>query len=116
MKITLHLLALCLLLSITTKVSGKPNPGHLLIETDEQAKKTADYNDDYQIQNMNNNKFTNTHVNNIQRNGGNTNGAISNVNGNTFNGGTLNNIQNDNSGDIVLGGGQFNNIQNDNSG
>merc|ERR1712215_400641 len=43
MKITLHLLALCLLLSITTKVSGKPNPRHLLIETEEQAKKTADY-------------------------------------------------------------------------
>merc|ERR1719369_1693540 len=54
MKITLHLLALCLLLSITTKVSGKPNPRHLLIETEEQAKKTADYNkpendDDYQF-------------------------------------------------------------------
>merc|ERR1711862_1039757 len=61
LKITLHLLALCLLLSITTKVSGKPNPRHLLIETEEQAKKTADYkepgtdynkaenNDDYQL-------------------------------------------------------------------
>jgi len=61
MKITLHLLALCLLLSITTKVSGKPNPRHLLIETEEQAKKTADYkepgtdynkaenDDDYQL-------------------------------------------------------------------
>ena len=65
MKITLHLLALCLLLSITTKVSGKPNPRHLLIETEEQAKKTADYkepgtdynkaknNDDYQNFNIN---------------------------------------------------------------
>merc|ERR1712215_513624 len=65
MKITLHLLALCLLLSITTKVSGKPNPRHLLIETEEQAKKTADYkepgtdynkadnNDDYQNFNFN---------------------------------------------------------------
>merc|ERR1712002_1140937 len=38
MKITLHLLALCLLLSITTKVSGKPNPQHLLIETKNKAK------------------------------------------------------------------------------
>merc|ERR1719481_1321024 len=46
MKITLHLLALCLLLSITTKVSGKPNPRHLLIETEKQAK--AKNNDDYQ--------------------------------------------------------------------
>merc|ERR1712215_301510 len=81
MKITLHLLALCLLLSITTKVSGKPNPRHLLIETEEQAKKTADYkepgtdynkaenNYDYQsIQNIGGNTFTNSHFNNNQMN------------------------------------------------
>merc|ERR1719481_2410465 len=56
MKITLHLLALCLLLSITTKVSGKPRPRHLLIETKEQTK--AKNNDDYQnSQIMSNNNF-----------------------------------------------------------
>merc|ERR1719228_471215 len=69
LKITLHLPALCLLLSITTKVSGKPNPRHLLIETEEQAKKTADYkepgtdynkaenNYDYPGRSMNGNSF-----------------------------------------------------------
>merc|ERR1711862_616774 len=56
MKITLHLLALCLLLSITTKVSGKPNPRHLLIETKERAK----YNDDYQ--NFNTQEMTNSNI------------------------------------------------------
>merc|ERR1711942_426496 len=81
LKITLHLLALCLLLSITTKVSGKPNPRHLLIETEEQAKKTADYkapgtdynkaenNDDYQ-QFIPDNQITNSNFKPIQVNGG----------------------------------------------
>merc|ERR1711862_218967 len=79
LKITLHLLALCLLLSITTKDSGKPNPRHLLIETEEQAKKTADYkepgtdynkaedNDDYQNVNLN---FGTQHG--VNQNGGNS--------------------------------------------
>merc|ERR1711875_171222 len=72
LKITLHLLALCLLLSITTKVSGKPNPRHLLIETEEQAKKTTDYNkaednDDYQNVNLN---FGTQHG--VNQNGGNS--------------------------------------------
>merc|ERR1712002_476867 len=68
MKITLHLLALCLLLSITTKVSGKPNPRHLLIETEKQAK--AKYNDDYQnIQTMTGNDIRGGSVSQSQNNG-----------------------------------------------
>merc|ERR1719481_1809046 len=69
MKITLHLLALCLLLSITTKVSGKPNPRHLLIETKKQAK--AKNNDDYQnSQIMDGNIIRGGSVSQIQNNGG----------------------------------------------
>merc|ERR1719481_67169 len=69
MKITLHLLALCLLLSITTKVSGKPNPRHLLIETEEQAK--AKNNDDYQnSQIMTGNDIRGGSVSQDQSNGG----------------------------------------------
>merc|ERR1712236_128726 len=48
LKMTLPILALCLLLSITTQVYGKPSPKHLLIETEEQAKKTSGSNEDYQ--------------------------------------------------------------------
>merc|ERR1712098_500367 len=48
LKMTLPILALCLLLSITTQVLGKPSPKHLLIETEEQAKKTSGSNEDYQ--------------------------------------------------------------------
>merc|ERR1711942_357758 len=113
MKITLHLLALCLLLSITTKVSGKPNPRHLLIETEEQAKKTADYNKaennyDYQsIQNIGNNQFTNSQFNNNQMNAAGTS-ATQNVWGNPFTDSHINNVQTDNSGDIVLHGSKFN--------
>merc|ERR1712236_133402 len=69
MKITFHLLALCLLLSITTKVSGKPNPRHLLIETEEQAK--AKNNDDYQnSQIMTGNDIRGGSVSQDQSNGG----------------------------------------------
>merc|ERR1712002_690000 len=61
-------LALCLLLSITTKVSGKPNPRHLLIETEKQAK--AKYNDDYQnIQTMTGNDIRGGSVSQSQNNG-----------------------------------------------
>merc|ERR1711982_14064 len=48
LKMTLPILALSLLLSITTQVLGKPSPKHLLIETEEQAKKTSGSNEDYQ--------------------------------------------------------------------
>merc|ERR1712058_152571 len=60
MKITLHLLALCLLLSVTTKVSGKPNPRHLLIETKEQKKAKSYYQNDYQ--NFNSQVMTNSNI------------------------------------------------------
>jgi len=72
LKMTLPILALCLLLSITTQVLGKPSPKHLLIETEEQAKKTSGSNEDYQSwwpnyqtwgvsnTNQNQNQFSNT--------------------------------------------------------
>merc|ERR1712215_176582 len=138
MKITLHLLALCLLLSITTKVSGKPNPRHLLIETEEQVKKTADYkepgtdynkaenNYDYQsIQNIGGNTFTNSHFNNNQMNAGGTS-ATQNVWGNQFTGGHFNNNQKNAGGntnraiqnfnDNTFTDTHVNNIQNNNGG
>merc|ERR1719481_637697 len=78
MKITLHLLALCLLLSITTKVSGKPNPRHLLIETEEQAK--AKNNDDYQnSQIMTGNDIRGGSVSQDQSNGGGWGGGSHNT-------------------------------------
>merc|ERR1719369_177524 len=46
LKITLLPLAICLLLSLNSKVSGKPSPKHLLIETKEKAKKSSDYVND----------------------------------------------------------------------
>merc|ERR1711942_90003 len=39
LKITLLPLTICLLLSLNSRVSGKPSPKHLLIETKENAKK-----------------------------------------------------------------------------
>merc|ERR1719481_2203759 len=78
MKITLHLLALCLLLSITTKVSGKPNPRHFLIETVEQAK--AKNNDDYQnSQTMTGNFISGGNVHQRQSNGGGWGGGSRNT-------------------------------------
>merc|ERR1712236_163851 len=82
MKITLHLLALCLLLSITTKVSGKPNPRHLLIETEKQAK--AKNNDDYQnSQVMTGNEIHGGSVSQSQNNGGGWGGIWGGGSGNT---------------------------------
>merc|ERR1711875_90624 len=50
LKITLLPLAICLLLSLNSQVSGKPSPKHLLIETKEKAKKiSSDY-----VKNINN--------------------------------------------------------------
>merc|ERR1712236_66405 len=43
LKIALLPLAICLLLSLNSQVSGKPSPKHLLIETKEKAKRTSDY-------------------------------------------------------------------------
>merc|ERR1712098_491214 len=43
LKITLLPLAICLLLSLNSQVSGKPSPKHFLIETKEKAKRTSDY-------------------------------------------------------------------------
>merc|ERR1712215_113441 len=41
LKITLLPLAICLLLSLNSQVSGKPSPEHFLIETKENAKKNS---------------------------------------------------------------------------
>merc|ERR1712002_64272 len=49
LKITLLPLAICLLLSLNSHVSGKPSPKHFLIETKENAKKSSDY-----VRNINN--------------------------------------------------------------
>merc|ERR1712236_158723 len=43
LKITFLPLAICLLLSLNSQVSGKPSPKHFLIETKEKAKKNNDY-------------------------------------------------------------------------
>merc|ERR1712236_85447 len=45
LKITLLPLAICLLLSLNSKVTGKPSPKHFLIETKEKTKKNNDYTD-----------------------------------------------------------------------
>merc|ERR1711982_29753 len=47
LTITLLPLAICLLLSLNSQVSGKPSPKHLLIETKENAKDLKNY--DYDI-------------------------------------------------------------------
>merc|ERR1712236_34689 len=49
LKITLLPLAICLLLSLNSQVSGKPSPKHFLVETKEKAKKSSDY-----VNNINN--------------------------------------------------------------
>merc|ERR1712215_268360 len=41
LKITLLPLAICLLLSLNSQVSGKPSPAHFLIATKEKAKKSS---------------------------------------------------------------------------
>merc|ERR1711942_315886 len=43
LKITILPLAICLLLSLNSQVSGKPSPKHFLINTKEKAKKSSDY-------------------------------------------------------------------------
>merc|ERR1712058_30017 len=43
LKIILLPLAICLLLSLNSQVSGKPSPKHFIIETKEKAKKNNDY-------------------------------------------------------------------------
>merc|ERR1719431_1261392 len=107
MKITLHLLALCLLLSITTKVLGKPNPRHLLIETEKQAK--AKNNDDYQnIQTMTGNFISGGNVHQSQNNGGGWGGGSGNtqsMRGNKIVGGSVNQRQSNGGG---WGGGSGN--------
>merc|ERR1711875_46709 len=111
MKITLHLLALCLLLSITTKVSGKPNPRHLLIETEKQAK--AKNNDDYQnSQIMEGNIIRGGSVSQTQNNGGGWGGIwgggsgnSQSMTGNDIRGGNVRQSQNNGGG---WGGGSGN--------
>merc|ERR1712002_1320863 len=43
LKIILLPLAICLLLSLNSQVSGKPSPKYFLIDTKEKAKKNSDY-------------------------------------------------------------------------
>merc|ERR1712098_620440 len=55
LKITLLPLAICLLLSLNSQVSGKPSPAHFLINTKEKAKKSSDY-----VSNINNSGLVGT--------------------------------------------------------
>merc|ERR1712215_458700 len=43
LKTTLLPLAICLLLSLNSQISGKPSPKHFIIETKEKPKKNIDY-------------------------------------------------------------------------
>merc|ERR1712236_29219 len=43
LKTTLLPLAICLLLSLNSQISGKPSPKHFIIETKEKPKKNNDY-------------------------------------------------------------------------
>merc|ERR1712215_51031 len=75
LKITLLPLAICLLLSLNSQVSGKPSPKNYLIETKEKAKKSSDY-----VENINNSgaihsvvddslNFGRDYVNNVKNDG-----------------------------------------------
>merc|ERR1712058_213944 len=55
LKITLLPLAICLLFSLNSQVSGKPSPAHFLINTKEKAKKSSDY-----VSNINNSGLVGT--------------------------------------------------------
>merc|ERR1712098_722386 len=74
LKITLLPLAICLLLSLNSKVSGKPSPKHFLIETKEKAKTNNDYVKDITNHGVVNKVIdgsTNVdYVNNIKNSGG----------------------------------------------
>merc|ERR1711970_560917 len=74
LKITLLPLAICLLLSLNSQVSGKPSSAYFLINTKEKAKKSSDY-----VNNIHNSggmgsvvdRSTNVdYVNNIKNSGG----------------------------------------------
>merc|ERR1712236_119578 len=45
LRITLLPLAICLLLSLNSQISGKPSPKHFIINTKERPKKNNDYTD-----------------------------------------------------------------------
>merc|ERR1711942_656909 len=72
LKITILPLAICLLLSLNSQVSGKPSPAHFLINTKEKAKKSSDYIvtsiDRDPIHSIIDHSF-NDYVNNIKNNG-----------------------------------------------
>merc|ERR1711875_36003 len=76
LKITLLPLAICLLLSLNSQVSGKPSPKHLLIETKEKAKRTSDYD-------INANSFVNH--GHVVSNDYDVNSRVLNNNGGTIN-------------------------------
>merc|ERR1712058_85988 len=74
LKITLLPLAICLLLSLNSKVSGKPSPKHFLIETKEKAKTNNDYVKDITNHGVVNKVIDGStnfdYVNNIKNSGG----------------------------------------------
>merc|ERR1711875_37837 len=80
LTITLLPLAICLLLSLNSQVSGKPSPKHFLIETKENAKvlKNSDYN-------INAVRFHNAPGGAVISNDYNVNSGVLNNNGGTIN-------------------------------
>merc|ERR1711862_395111 len=74
LKITLLPLAICLLLSLNSQVSGKPSPKHFLIETKEKAKTNNDYVKDITNHGVVNKAIDGStnfdYVNNIKNSGG----------------------------------------------
>merc|ERR1711862_268643 len=74
LKITLLPLAICLLLSLNSQVSGKPSPKHFLIETKEKAKINNDYVKDITNHGVVNKVIDGStnfdYVNNIKNSGG----------------------------------------------
>merc|ERR1719228_2796353 len=103
MKITLHLLALCLLLSITTKVSGKPRPRHLLIETKEQtkAKNNGGYHNSQSMDNKN--IIGGSQVSQSQSNGGGSHNSQSMKNNNFGDGAKVSQTQSMDNKNIIGG-------------
>merc|ERR1719431_2237050 len=75
LKMTLLPLAVYLLLSLLSQVSGKPSPRHLLVETKNKSKvkKSSDYVDDITnsgvVGSIHDHSINHDYVNNIKNNG-----------------------------------------------
>merc|ERR1711942_34868 len=123
LKMTLLPLAVYLLLSLLSQVSGKPSPRHLLIETKNKskAKKSSDYVDDITnsgvVGSIHDLSVNHDYVENINNHAG---GSINHIDDRSFNVDYVNNIKNngkvglikDASRNIGKGSDYVNNINN----